>query len=219
MPDLTLERELHRRGLNLVAGVDEAGRGPLAGPVVAAAVILPPDLTGNEPWLELLDDSKRLSPAQRVRAVEAIQKHAVGVGVAQSSPQEIDAVGIGNATTEAMMRAVGNLAWEPAYLLLDFVYISNCPVPYDTVVKGDSISYSIAAASNVAKVTRDRMMQEADALYPGYFFARHKGYPTAEHVARLRALGPCRIHRYSFRPVREAAGHIADAPVVAPVVA
>ena len=215
MPDLTMEQELHRLGLNLVAGVDEAGRGPLAGPVVAAAVILPPDLTGNEPWLELLDDSKRLSPAQRVRAVEAVQKYAVGVGVAQSSPQEIDAVGIGAATIDAMMRAVENLAWQPAHLLLDFVYISSCPVPYDTVVKGDSRSYSIAAASNVAKVTRDRLMQEADALYPGYLFARHKGYPTAEHVARLKALGPCQIHRHSFRPVRDAVGQPADAGGIA----
>ena len=215
MPDLTLERELHRRGLNLVAGVDEAGRGPLAGPVVAAAVILPPDLTGDEPWLELLDDSKRLSPAQRLRAVEAVQKYALGVGVAQSSPQEIDNLGIGIATTEAMMRAVENLAWQPDYLLLDFVYISGCPLPYDTVVKGDSRSFSIAAASNIAKVTRDRLMQEADALYPGYFFARHKGYPTADHVARLKALGPCRIHRYSFGPVRDAAEQPADAAGIA----
>ena len=215
MPDLTMELELRRRGLNLVAGVDEAGRGPLAGPVVAAAVILPPDLTGDEPWLELLDDSKRLLPAQRIRAVEAVQEHAIGVGVAQSSPQEIDALGIGPATVEAMMRAVENLAWQPAHLLLDFVYISSCPLPYDTVVKGDSRSFSIAAASNVAKVTRDRLMQEADAVYPGYFFARHKGYPTREHLARLKALGPCRIHRRSFGPVRNAGLHPADAAGIA----
>ena len=211
MPDLTLERELHRRGLNLVAGVDEAGRGPLAGPVVAAAVILPPDLTGDEPWLELLDDSKRLQPAQRLRAVEAVQKHAIGVGVAQSPPQEIDTLGIGHATVEAMMRAVESLAFQPSHLLLDFVHITSCPLPYDTIVKGDSRSYSIAAASNVAKVTRDRLMMEADALYPGYFFARHKGYPTPEHVARLKALGPCRIHRRSFAPVRDAEGQPAGA--------
>ncbi len=215
MPDLTMELELRRRGINLVAGVDEAGRGPLAGPVVAAAVILPPDLTGDEPWLELLDDSKRLLPARRLRAVEAVQKHALGMGVAQSSPQEIDALGIGAATVEAMMRAVENLAWQPAHLLLDFVHISSCPLPYDTVVKGDSRSYSIAAASNVAKVTRDRLMQEADALYPGYFFARHKGYPTREHMARLNALGPCRIHRRSFGPVRDAARQPADAASMA----
>ena len=215
MPDLTLERELQLRGVNPVAGVDEAGRGPLAGPVVAAAVVLPPNLTGSEPWLSLLDDSKRLSPAQRLRAVEAVQEHAAGVGVAMSSPQEIDAIGIGPATVQAMMRAVEALDWQPAHLLLDFVYISSCPLPYDTVVRGDSRSFSIAAASNVAKVTRDRLMQEADACYPGYLFARHKGYPTAEHLARLRALGPCRIHRNSFGPVREASRRPADAPSIA----
>ncbi len=206
MPDLSLEQGLHRRGLRLIAGVDEAGRGPLAGPVVAAAVILPPDLTGDEPWLELLDDSKRLSPAQRERAVAVIEEHALGIGVAQAESQEIDRKGISPATIWAMMQAVANLSLPPHHLLLDFVYISSCPLPYDTVVKGDSISYSIAAASNVAKVARDRWMKQADALYPGYAFARHKGYPTREHVARLNALGPCLIHRWSYAPVREAAG-------------
>ena len=206
MPDLSLELGLHRRGLRLIAGVDEAGRGPLAGPVVAAAVILPPDLTGNEPWLEFLDDSKRLSPAQRERAVAVIKEHALGIGVAQAESQEIDRRGISPATIWAMMQAVANLPVPPHHLLLDFVYISSCPLPYDTVVKGDSISYSIAAASNVAKVTRDRWMRQADAIYPGYAFARHKGYPTADHVARLNELGPCHIHRRSYAPVREAAG-------------
>ena len=206
MPDLSLEQVLHRRGLRLIAGVDEAGRGPLAGPVVAAAVILPPDLTGNEPWLEFLDDSKRLSPAQRERAVAVIEEHALGIGVAQAGSQEIDQWGISPATIWAMMQAVANLPLPPHHLLLDFVYISSCPLPYDTVVKGDSISYSIAAASNVAKVTRDRWMRQADAIYPGYAFARHKGYPTADHVARLNELGPCQIHRRSYAPVREAAG-------------
>ncbi|MCH7714354.1 MAG: ribonuclease HII [Chloroflexi bacterium] len=206
MPDLLLEQGLHNRGLRLIAGVDEAGRGPLAGPVVAAAVILPPDLTGNEPWLELLDDSKRLSPAQRERAVAVIEEHALAIGVAQAESQEIDRKGISPATIGAMMQAVANLPVQPHHLLLDFVYISSCPLPYDTVVKGDSISYSIAAASNIAKVTRDRWMKQADALYPGYAFARHKGYPTAEHVARLNELGPCQIHRRSYAPVREAAG-------------
>ena len=206
MPDLSLEQELHYRGLRMIAGVDEAGRGPLAGPVVAAAVILSPDLTGGEPWLDLLDDSKRLSPAQRERAVAAIEENALAIGVAQASSQEIDHRGISPATIGAMMQAVANLQVSPHHLLLDFVYISNCPLPYDTVVKGDSISYSIAAASNVAKVTRDRWMKQADAEFPGYDFARHKGYPTAEHVARLKELGPCRIHRRSYAPVREAAG-------------
>ena len=206
MPDLSLEQGLHRRGLTLIAGVDEAGRGPLAGPVVAAAVILPPDLTGDEPWLELLDDSKRLTPAQRERAVAVIEEHALGIGVAQSESQEIDRKGISPATIWAMMQAVANLPVPPHHLLLDFVYISSCPLPYDTVVKGDSISYSIAAASNIAKVSRDGWMKQADALYPGYAFARHKGYPTTEHVARLNELGPCQIHRRSYAPVRQAAG-------------
>ena len=206
MPDLSLERGLHCRGFRLIAGVDEAGRGPLAGPVVAAAVILPPDLTGDEPWLELLDDSKRLSPAQRDRAVAVIKEHALAIGVAQSESEDIDRKGISPATIWAMMQAVANLPVTPHHLLLDFVYISSCHLPYDTVVKGDSISYSIAAASNVAKVTRDLWMKKADALYPGYAFARHKGYPTADHVARLKELGPCQIHRRSYAPVREAAG-------------
>ncbi len=206
MPDLSLERGLRRRGFRLIAGVDEAGRGPLAGPVVAAAVILPPDLTGDEPWLELLDDSKRLSPAQRDRAVAVIEEHALAISVAQSESEDIDLKGISPATIWAMMQAVANLAVTPHHLLLDFVYISSCHLPYETVVKGDSISYSIAAASNVAKVTRDRWMRQADEMYPGYAFARHKGYPTSYHVARLNELGPCQIHRRSYAPVRVAAG-------------
>ena len=202
MPDLSLEQGLYCQGLRLVAGVDEAGRGPLAGPVVAAAVILPPDLIGDEPWLGLLDDSKRLSPAQREKAVTAIQDHALAIGVGQVSSVDIDRKGISLATIGAMMTAVANLPVTPNHLLLDFVYISSCSLPFDTVVKGDSISYSIAAASNVAKVTRDRWMEQADALYPGYEFASHKGYPTAGHVARLNELGPCPIHRQSYGPVR-----------------
>ena len=185
-----------------MAGVDEAGRGPLAGPVVAAAVILPPDLIGDEPWLGLLDDSKRLSPAQREKAVTAIQDHALAIGVGQVSSVDIDRKGISLATIEAMMTAVANLPVTPDHLLLDFVYMSSCSLPFDTVVKGDRISYSIAAASNVAKVTRDRWMEQADTLYPGYAFASHKGYPTGAHVARLNELGPCPIHRQSYGPVR-----------------
>ena len=202
MPDLSLEQGLYCQGLRLVAGVDEAGRGPLAGPVVAAAVILPPDLIGDEPWLGLLDDSKRLSPAQREKAVTAIQDHALAIGVGQVSSVDIDRKGISLATIGAMMTAVANLPVTPNHLLLDFVHISSCLLPFDTVVKGDRISYSIAAASNVAKVTRDRWMEQADALYPGYEFASHKGYPTAGHVARLNELGPCPIHRQSYGPVR-----------------
>ncbi len=203
MPDLALERRLHRQGFRLVAGVDEAGRGPLAGPVVAAAVILDPELSGGESWLSLVDDSKKLSPAQREKALAYIQQRALAVGVAQVDTEEIDRLGIGPANVEAMLRAVANLQLTPHYLLLDFVHLKECSLPFMALVRGDSSSYSIAAASIVAKVTRDRLMQEADALYPGYHFARHKGYGTAQHLARLRALGPCQIHRRSFAPVRK----------------
>jgi ribonuclease HII len=204
MPDLSLESGVHDRGIRFVAGVDEAGRGPLAGPVVAAAVILSPDLTGSEPWLQLLDDSKKLSQARRERAAEAVHQHALAVGVGTVSPEDIDQMGIGRAALAAMLRAVGQLQFEPGHLLLDYIYVRECPYTYDTIVKGDSRSYSIAAASNVAKVTRDRLMVEAEAAYPGYDFARHKGYPTKAHFQRLNELGPCPIHRRSFAPVAQA---------------
>ena len=205
MPGLSLENELHRQGIELIAGVDEAGRGPLAGPVVAAAVILSKGLSGAEPWLNQVDDSKRLSPAQRERAAELIYRHAEAVGVAEEAPDNIDRMGIGQACISAMLRAVENLASAPQHLLLDFVPIKTCPYPFQAIVKGDGISYSIAAASIIAKVTRDRYMREADASFPGYSFARNKGYPTAEHLSKLRTLGPCSIHRHSFSPVRAVA--------------
>ena len=208
MPDLSMELRLLGKGVRLVAGVDEAGRGPLAGPVVAAAVILPPGLSGQESWLHLLDDSKRLSPAQRREAVAALETHAVGVGVAGVEPEEIDRLGIGRATIQAMLAAVAALPLDPEYLLLDFVHLRECAYPFETVVRGDSLSYSIAGASDVAKVTRDRWMEEADLRYPGYSFARNKGYPTPQHLAQLRDLGPCPIHRRSFGPVRDAAGRL-----------
>jgi ribonuclease HII len=204
MPDLSLESRIHRRGIQFVAGVDEAGRGPLAGPVVAAAVILPPDLTGSEPWLQFLDDSKKLTHARRERAVEVVHKHALAVGVGMVSPEDIDQMGIGHAALAAMLRAVGQLHLKPGHLLLDFIHVRECEYTYDTIVKGDSRSYSIAAASNVAKVTRDRLMVEAEETYPGYNFAQHKGYPTKAHFERLNELGPCPIHRRSFAPVAQA---------------
>lgn len=212
MPSLTLENELRQRGVELVAGVDEAGRGPLAGPVVAAAVILPRDLSGSEPWLQMIDDSKRLSPVRREQAAELIARHALAVGVGQEAPEEIDQIGIGNATIRAMLQAVAKLPVPPEHLLLDYVPIKECVLPFQAIVRGDSLSYSIAAASIVAKVTRDRWMRQEDAIHPGYAFAQNKGYPTANHLARLRALGPCPIHRRSFGPVREAAKNAAPAP-------
>ncbi|CAI8051519.1 Ribonuclease HII [Geodia barretti] len=210
MPDLSEERRLHRQGRQVVAGVDEAGRGPLAGPVVAAAVVLPNGLTGEESWLLALDDSKRLSARQREAAFHLIQEYAVAVSVVEESPNEIDRIGIGRAVIRAMMRAVGELAVKPEHLLLDYVPIKECSYPFETLVKGDSRSYSIAAASIVAKVTRDRTMEEADELYPGYNFARNKGYGTAHHREQLSKLGPCPLHRRSFAPLRQAALILGD---------
>ena len=206
MPDFSLESTVYGQGFSLVAGVDEVGRGPLAGPVVAAAVIFPLDLTGREPWLEALDDSKRLSPTQRGRAVEVVEAHALAIGVAQVGPDAVDSLGIGQASIQAMLQAVENLPLDPTYLLLDYVPLRECPIPFQTIVRGDRLSYSIAAASNVAKVARDRMMREANEVYPGYSFDRNKGYGTAQHLAQLRERGPCQIHRRSFHPVRESLG-------------
>jgi ribonuclease HII len=203
MPNLSLEQQLYRQGIQLVAGVDEAGRGPLAGPVVAAAVVLPNDLSGDEFWLRGINDSKKLSARQRERAADLILEHAWSVGIGQQSPQEIDRLGIGNACIQAMLNAVADLTVTPGHLLLDYVPIKQCPYLFDAIVKGDSRSYSIAAASIVAKVTRDRwMVERAEVEYPGYSFARHKGYPTADHRDTLQRRGPCPIHRRSFAPVR-----------------
>ena len=204
MPDWSLERDLYRRGLTAIAGVDEAGRGPLAGPVVAAAVILPAHLTGQEPWLTALDDSKRLSPKQREKALPLIEQNAAAVAVAMESPAAIDRLGIGRAVIRAMLRAVAGLSIQPQHLLLDYVPIKECPYPFATLIKGDRRSYSIAAASIVAKTARDRIMIQAADRYPGYGFAGNKGYPTAQHRAKLQELGPCPLHRRSFAPVRQA---------------
>ena len=205
MPDLSLELGLLGRGVGPVAGADEAGRGPLAGPVVAAAVILPPGLDGGEDWLRLLDDSKRLSAVRRERAFDAVREYALDWAVASVGAAEIDRIGVGVAALRAMLLAVDGLGVRPAHLLLDYIPVRHCDYPYDAVVKGDSRSYSIAAASNVAKVTRDRMMADYEREYPGYGFGRHKGYATAFHRERLREIGPCAIHRRSFAPVAQAA--------------
>ena len=203
MPDLSLELALLGQGVRPVAGADEAGRGPLAGPVVAAAVVLPPDLTGCEEWLRLLDDSKRLTASRREQAFEAVQEHALSWAVAVVESSEIDRIGVGVAALRAMMAAADSLSVRPAHLLLDYIPVRHCAYPYDAIVKGDSRSYSIAAASNVAKVTRDRIMGDYEREFPGYGFARHKGYATAMHLERLREIGPCDIHRRSFAPVAQ----------------
>lgn len=204
MPDLSLEAEFRALGHHLIAGVDEVGRGPLAGPVAAAAVILPPDLSGREVWLGMIDDSKRLSERQRNAAADCIRENSLAWSVKQVTPQEIDRIGIGRAVLKAMLAAVSELRPAADALLLDWVPIKQCPLPYQTVVKGDGKSLSIAAASILAKVARDEQMRRADRQYPGYGFARHKGYATAQHIRCLSELGPTPIHRRSFNPLRQA---------------
>jgi ribonuclease HII len=204
MPDLSLEAEFRAQGYHLIAGVDEAGRGPLAGPVAAAAVILPPTLTGDEPWLAAIDDSKRLSVRRRTEAAELIRENALACAVEQVDPEDIDRIGIGHAVIQAMLAAVDRLRPAPEALLLDWVPIKECPLPHRAVVKGDARSLSIAAASILAKVARDEVMRRADCCYPGYGFASHKGYATARHLRCLSDLGPSPIHRRSFSPLRQA---------------
>lgn len=192
------EAEARRRGYRLVAGLDEAGRGPLAGPVVAAAVILPRGLSLNG-----LGDSKQVEEAERERLFDEILRRAVTVGIGVASPREIDALNILEATRLAMVRAVGELAPGPDYLLLDAVTLSSVPFPQRAVIKGDSLSVSIAAASILAKVWRDRLMLDWHRRYPHYRFDLHKGYPTPEHLRLLERYGPCEIHRLTFGPVRK----------------
>lgn len=177
------------------------GRGPLAGPVVVAAVIIPP---GNFPlMLEGVRDSKELTPQARERLLGPIYQQAIAWGVGMASHQEVDDRGLGVAIIEAICRAVAQLDPSPQFLIVDGRPLPRLPWPHRGVVDGDALSLSIAAASIVAKVTRDRLMVEMDRQYPGYAFARNKGYGTAEHLACLQRLGPCPIHRRSFAPVQE----------------
>jgi ribonuclease HII len=204
MPDLSLEHELHQQGHRLIAGVDEAGRGAWAGPVVAAAVILP--LDQPDQLAALLDagvnDSKQLTPRRRERLYALIRRTAVAVGMGGVSAGQIDRDGILYATRVAMRRAVSILRTQPQALLIDAVDLrADVPLPQKRLNYGDSVSLSIAAASIIAKVSRDRFMVQLDALYPGYNFTRHKGYGTRLHQAALAQLGPSEMHRKSFRPV------------------
>ncbi len=196
------EREKWGAGLSSVAGVDEAGRGPIAGPVVAAAVVLPPDCA-----LPGLDDSKRLKPETRESLYRLIVDEARGWAVASETAEVIDRINILQAALRAMAGAVHHLTPAPDCLLVDGLHTVPLPpglhIEQTPVVHGDAQSASIAAASILAKVSRDRQMEEFDRLHPGYGFARHKGYPTPAHLEALKRLGPSPIHRKSFRPVRE----------------
>ena len=177
----------------LICGIDEAGRGPLAGPVAAGAVILPRDCT-----ILYLNDSKKLSEKRREELFLEIKEKALAWNVAVVSPARIDEINILQATYEAMRAAIGGLSQMPDLLLNDAVTIPGMEIPQIPIVKGDAKSVSIAAASILAKVTRDHLMAEYDKLYPGYGFAKHKGYGTAAHIAALRELGPSPIHRRTF---------------------
>ena len=185
--------EKEYRACGLIAGIDEAGRGPLAGPVVAAAVILPEDA-----FLMYLDDSKKVTEKRREVLFDQIRETAVSYGFGMASPERIDEINILQATYEAMRKAIAALDPVPAVLLNDAVKIPGVEISQVPIIKGDSKSISIAAASILAKVTRDRMMKELDAVYPEYGFAKHKGYGTADHIAAIKQYGPCAIHRRSF---------------------
>ncbi len=203
-PTLDYEWWLWTAGCRRVAGMDEAGRGAWAGPVVAAAVILPPGVPELAEYLDGVRDSKMLSAARREALLPVVQEHALAWAVGVVAPQEIDDVGIVPATRQAMALALQALSPAPDYLLLDYLALPGVPLPQHSLPKGDARVLSIAAASIVAKVSRDRMMVELDEQYPGYGFARHKGYGTAAHRAALAELGPCPAHRLSFAPLREA---------------
>jgi ribonuclease HII len=197
-PTLDRERRLLRAGHSLIAGIDEAGRGAWAGPVVAAAVILDPAEVSQ---LDGVNDSKRLSPRQRDKLYQIILDHCVTYGIGQGSVEEIDAIGILPATRLAMTRAVAALSPQPDALIIDAVRLPQVNKPQAVFNFADSISLSVAAASILAKVTRDRLLIDLDAHYPAYQFARHKGYGTQIHRAALQSAGPCDIHRASFRPI------------------
>lgn len=185
------EKEYESHGW--ICGIDEVGRGPLCGPVVAAAVILPKDSQ-----ILYLNDSKKLSEKKREELYDVIMEQAIAVGVGMASPERIDQINILQATYEAMRQAIGSLKVRPALLLNDAVTIPEVEIPQIPIIKGDAKSVSIAAASIIAKVTRDRMMVEYDRLYPGYDLASNKGYGTKAHMEALRSIGPCEIHRKTF---------------------
>ncbi len=193
MPNYEYENDKYAKGYTSVCGCDEAGRGPLCGPVVAAAVILPRDIV-----IEGLDDSKKLTEKKREKLYDKICESAVAYCIAEASPEEIDDINILNASMLAMRRAVAGLSIKADFALIDGNCSRGFDIPTETVVKGDSKSCSIAAASILAKVTRDRGCVELDREYPEYNIAKHKGYPTKEHMDAVRKYGPSPIHRKSF---------------------
>lgn len=196
------ERRLHDEGFPIVAGIDEVGRGPIAGPVVAGAVVLP-DLAGFEHAdLHLIRDSKTLSGAQLQRANALVREIALGAAVGESSSDEIDVLGIAPATRQAMRRALDSLPQAPTHLLIDAFPLDWNLVPCTPIIKGDALCTAISAASIIAKVYRDELMEQMDEAHPGYGLAGHKGYASADHLAAVARLGPSPIHRKSFSPFK-----------------
>ena len=188
------EKNLYSTGLKYIAGIDEAGRGPLAGPVVVACVIMPKDLK-----ILGINDSKKLSEKKREKLYDEIMQNAVAVGVGIVDQNRIDEINILNATKEALTESISKLTVKPERILVDALeHINTLGIPYTPIVKGDATSYSIAAASIIAKVTRDRIIEEWDKVYPDYGFSKHKGYGTAAHIQKIKEIGPCILHRKSF---------------------
>ena len=201
VPSLAEEVELRAQGYQLIAGIDEVGRGALAGPVVAAAVILPCQI--DTPWLNQVRDSKQLSPARRQLLFGHIREVAISVGIGMVHHEVIDDQGIAKATRLAMKSAIDYLSPSPETLLIDHIRLPEVPLPQKGITNGDELCLSIACASIVAKVTRDRLMIELDSIYPAYRLADHKGYGTKAHLFCLYQLGPSPIHRRSFRPISD----------------
>ena len=201
IPTLAEERDLWRRGYRCIAGMDEAGRGAWAGPVVAAAVILPPNRSDLDECLSPVRDSKLLTPHPRACCYDLVLEHALCWGIGAVAAAEIDRIGIVPATRRAMRQALERLCVAPAYLLIDGLALDILPMPQRAIPKGDRTCLSIAAASIIAKVTRDRLMRDLDVAHPGYGLAQHKGYGTRQHRKALARLGASPLHRHSFRPV------------------
>ena len=200
-PDLALELALHNDGVAIIAGIDEAGRGAWAGPVVAAAVVLPLERSDLKSELDGVRDSKLLSSCQRSHWARKILEIATAIGVGQATAEEIDTLGLILATRTAMTRAVHELEPSPDYLLIDHILLPESELPQTALPRGDAIVLSIAAASIIAKVTRDTIMIELDEHYPGYGFPQHKGYGTTVHRQALATSGPAPVHRRSFKPI------------------
>ena len=199
MTSLEIERKLILQGYRLIGGIDEVGRGCLAGPVAAGFVIFPPDV--DDLLLSSVTDSKKLTARKREHLLKTIKSESICAEVGWASVAEIDDLGIVVATKLAMTRAMEKSLIQPDYLLVDAVKLDECPVPYEAIVKGDVISRTIAAASIIAKVTRDFHMSNLDMKYPGYSFKKNKGYGTRDHMIAIKSKGPTDIHRVSFEPV------------------